>query len=154
MRANVKPGATLLTDGHASYPGLTDYLHDPRIVFYMAAHIVLPCICRVFALVKRWGLGTYHGLRRKHADTYLNEFVFRYNRRFYRHASFETVLGLTAHHAPASYWDIIGRDNPRKGPRRPAERREAERPRPECARTAQAASKTAAKIKRLPCWRH
>ena len=39
--------------------------------------------------MKRWGLGTYHGLRRKHADTYLNEFVFRYNRRFYRHASFE-----------------------------------------------------------------
>ena len=25
VRANVKPGATLLTDGHASYPGLTDY---------------------------------------------------------------------------------------------------------------------------------
>src|SRR6202011_3098483 len=25
------------------------------------------------------GLGTYHGLRRKHIDTYLNEFVFRYN---------------------------------------------------------------------------
>src|ERR1039457_7445984 len=24
VRANVKPGATLLTDGHASYPGLTD----------------------------------------------------------------------------------------------------------------------------------
>ena len=115
VRANVKPGATLLTDGHASYPGLTDYRHDPRIVGKMAAHIVLPWIHRVFALVKRWGLGTYHGLRRKHADTYLNEFVFRYNRRFYRHASFETVLGLTAHHAPASYWDIIGRANPRKG---------------------------------------
>ena len=115
VRANVKPGATLLTDGHASYPGLTDYRHDPRIVGKMAAHVVLPWIHRVFALVKRWGLGTYHGLRRKHADSYLNEFVFRYNRRFYRHASFETVLGLTAHHAPASYWDIIGRANPRKG---------------------------------------
>src|SRR5271165_2549090 len=25
VRANVKPGATLLTDGHSSYPGLTDY---------------------------------------------------------------------------------------------------------------------------------
>ena len=115
VRANVKPGATLLTDGHASYPGLTDYRHDPRIVGKMAAHIVLPGIHRVFALVKRWGLGTYHGLRRKHVETYLNEFVFRYNRRFYRHASFETVLGLTAHHAPASYWDIIGRANPRRG---------------------------------------
>jgi predicted RNA-binding Zn-ribbon protein involved in translation (DUF1610 family)/transposase-like protein len=115
VRANVKPGATLLTDGHASYPGLTDYRHDPRVVGKMAAHIVLPWIHRVFALMKRWGLGTYHGLRRKHIDTYLNEFVFRYNRRFYRHASFETMLGLAAHHEPAGYWDVIGRANPRKG---------------------------------------
>ena len=119
VRANVKPGATLLTDGHASYPGLTDYRHDPRVVGKMAAHVVLPWIHRVFALVKRWGLGTYHGLRRKHADTYLNEFVFRYNRRFYRHASFETLLGLTARHAPTSYWEIVGRANPRKATQTP-----------------------------------
>jgi transposase-like protein len=115
VRANVKRGTTLLTDGHASYPGLTDYRHDPRVVGKMAAHVVLPWVHRVFSLVKRWGLGTYHGLRRKHVDTYLNEFVFRYNRRFYRHASFETILGLASHHEPASYWDIIGRANPRQG---------------------------------------
>jgi predicted RNA-binding Zn-ribbon protein involved in translation (DUF1610 family)/transposase-like protein len=115
VRANVKPGATLLTDGHASYPGLTDYRHDPHVVGKMAAHVVLPWIHRVFALMKRWGLGTYHGLRRKHVDTYLNEFVFRYNRRFYRHASFETILGLASRHEPASYWDVIGHANPRKG---------------------------------------
>jgi predicted RNA-binding Zn-ribbon protein involved in translation (DUF1610 family) len=115
VRGNVRPGATLLTDGHASYPGLTDYRHDPRVVGTMAAHIVLPWIHRVFSLMKRWGLGTYHGLRRKHIDTYLNEFVFRYNRRFFRHASFETILGIATHHEPTSYWEIIGRDNPRKG---------------------------------------
>jgi hypothetical protein len=118
VRANVKTGTTLLTDGHRSYPGLTDYRHDPRTVGKMAGHIVLPWIHRVFALMKRWGLGTYHGLRRKHIDTYLNtylnEFVFRYNRRLYRHVSFETMLGLASHHQPMSYWDIIGRDNPRK----------------------------------------
>ena len=66
----------------------------------MAGHIVLPWIHRVFALMKRWGLGTYHGLRRKHIDTYLYEFVFRYNRRLYRHVSFETMLGLASHHQP------------------------------------------------------
>jgi predicted RNA-binding Zn-ribbon protein involved in translation (DUF1610 family) len=115
VRANVRRGTTLLTDGHTSYPGLTDYRHDPRVVGKMAGHVVLPWIHRVFSLMKRWGLGTYHGLRRRHIDTYLNEFVFRYNRRFYRHASFETVLGLTTHHEPSSYWDIIGRANPRKG---------------------------------------
>ena len=115
VRANVKPGTTLLTDGHRSYAGLTDYRHDPRTVGEMAGHVVLPWIHRVFSLMKRWGLGTYHGLRRKHLDTYLNEFVFRYNRRFYRHVSFETVLGLASRHQPTNYWDIIGRDNPRKG---------------------------------------
>ena len=115
VKANVKRATTLLTDGHASYPGLAgDYRHDPRTVGKMAGHIVLPWIYRVFALMKRWGLGTYHGFRRKHVDTYLEEFVFRYNRRFYRHVSFETVLGLAAHHEPVSYWDITGRANPRK----------------------------------------
>lgn len=129
VRANVKPGTTLLTDGHASYSGLADYRHDPRVVGRMAGHIALPWIHRVFSLLKRWALGTYHGLRRKHVDTYLNEFVYRYNRRFYRHASFETVLRLAAHHLPASYWDIIGSENPRKGAptlrRKPRQRKTA-----------------------------
>jgi hypothetical protein len=115
VRANVKPGATLITDGHASYPGLAgDYRHDPRVVGVMAANIVLPWSHRAFALMKRWALGTYHGLCRKHVDSYLDEFVFRYNRRFYRHVSFETMLGLAANHAPASYRDIVGRASPRK----------------------------------------
>ena len=114
VKANVKHGATLLTDGHKSYPGLTGYRHDPRVVGKMAGHVVLPWIHRAFSLMKRWSLGTYHGLRRKHVDTYLNEFVFRYNRRFYRHVSFETLLDLAAHHEPATYLDIIKRGNPRK----------------------------------------
>ena len=115
VSANIKQGATLLTDGHKSFPGLKGYRHDPRVVGKMAGHIVLPWVHRAFSLMKRWSLGTYHGLRRKHVDTYLNEFVFRYNRRFYRHVSFETLLGLAADKKPASYWDFIKRDNPRKG---------------------------------------
>jgi hypothetical protein len=55
VRANVKRGSTLLTDGHASYPGLTDYQHDPRVVGKMAGHIVLPWIHRVFSLGVRDG---------------------------------------------------------------------------------------------------
>ncbi len=113
--ANVKPGATLITDGHPSYPGFSgDYRHDPRVVGNMAASIVLPWSCRAFSLLKRWALGTYHGLRRKHVDAYLNEFVFRYNRRFHRHVSFETVLGLAAHRTPETYRDIISRRAPHK----------------------------------------
>lgn len=80
----------------------------------MAANIVLPWTHRAFALMKRWALGSY-GLRRKHITTYLDEFVFRYNR-FHRHVSFEKLLGLAVHRPPLSYWDIIKRDNPRKAP--------------------------------------
>jgi transposase-like protein len=77
IQANIKPGTTLLSDGHSSYLSLPDYRHDPRVVGTMAGHVVLLWIHRVFSLLKRQGLGTYHGLRRKHVDTYLNEFVFR-----------------------------------------------------------------------------
>ena len=128
IRANVEPRTTLLSDGHKSYLSLTGYRHDPRVVGKMAGHVVLLWIHRVFSLLKRWGLGTYHGLRRKHADTYLNEFVFRYNRRFYRHVSFETILGIAAKRKPTSYWDITGLANPRKGEqiiRRSTHRRKA-----------------------------
>jgi hypothetical protein len=48
--------------------------------------------------------------------------VFRYNRRFYRHVSFEALLGLATHHEPTGYWDIIKRDNPRKRAPVPAPR--------------------------------
>ncbi len=125
IRANISPGTTLVSDGHASYSGLADYRHDPRAVGSMAAHVPLRWIHRLFALLKRWSLGTYHGLRREHIDSYLNEFVFRYNRRFYRHVSFETVLGLAVRHEPTAYWDIIEQQNPRKS--NPTVRRQTRR---------------------------
>ena len=79
----------------------------------MAAHILLPWSHRAFALMKHWALGTYHGLRGKHIDAYLNEFVFRYNRRFHRHVSFETILGLAARRRPETYRDITESAKPR-----------------------------------------
>lgn len=37
---------------------------------------------RVAALIKRWILGTHHGsVQPAHLDAYLDEFVFRFNRR-------------------------------------------------------------------------
>jgi hypothetical protein len=81
----------------------------------MEAHIPLQWVHRVFSLLKRWGLGTYHGFRCEHIDTHLNEFIFRYNRRFYRHVSSETIPRLSAEYSPTPYWDIIGWENPQKG---------------------------------------
>ena len=69
----------------------------------MAAHVVLPWTHRLFANLKRWGLGVYHGLRRTNLQRYLDEFVFRFNRRRTRHAAFDALLRIGARTAPAPY---------------------------------------------------
>jgi hypothetical protein len=63
----------------------------------------------VFANAKRWALGVYHGLREKHPQAYLNEFVFRFNRRHTPHAAFGRLLGLSLTREPATYEMLIGR---------------------------------------------
>jgi ISXO2-like transposase domain len=73
----------------------------------MAAHIVLPWVHRIFSNLKVWALGVYHGLRRKHLQCYLDEFVFRFNRRRTRHAAFRSLLGIAAAHQPLSYKMLI-----------------------------------------------
>src|SRR5690242_16277613 len=73
----------------------------------MAAHVALPWIHRLFSNLKRWGLGVYHGLRKTNLQHYLDEFVFRFNRRRTRHAAFDTLLGIGARTAPAPYRVLI-----------------------------------------------
>ena len=100
INANIAAGAVAKTDGWSAYPGAPGLTHHPHVVGPMAAHIVLPWTHRVFANLKRWALGVYHGLRRKHLQSYLDEFVFRFNRRNTRHAAFRSLLriGVTAKH--------------------------------------------------------
>src|SRR5512147_489407 len=110
VEANVAPGATARTDGWGGYPGAPGVTHDPHVIGPMAAHIVLPWTHRVFANLKAWALGVYHGLRQKHLQYYLNEFVFRFNRRHTRHAAFRSLLGIAAALKHATYNMLISRE--------------------------------------------
>jgi hypothetical protein len=107
LAANLAPGATAKTDGWAGYPGAPDLTHEPHVIGPMAAHIVLPWVHRVFANLKTWALGVYHSLRHPHLQAYLDEFVFRFNRRRTRHAAFRTLLGIGAKITPATYNMLI-----------------------------------------------
>jgi len=94
IRANIVPDSTAKTDGLAAYLGAPGVTHEPHTIGPMAAHVVLPWIHRVFSNLKTWALGVYHGLRKKHLQAYLDEFVFRSNRRRTRHAAFRSLLGI------------------------------------------------------------
>ena len=50
----------------------------------------LPIIHLVFANLKTWLIGIHHGVSHQHLQAYLNEFTFRFNRRFYPFNAFRT----------------------------------------------------------------
>ena len=54
----------------------------------------LPIIHLIFSNLKAWLNGVHHGVSPKHLQAYLNEFVFRFNRRFFPHNRFRSLLGL------------------------------------------------------------
>jgi hypothetical protein len=80
--------------------------HDPHVVGKMAAHIVLPWVHRIFSNLKVWDLGVYHGLRRRHLQSYLDEFVFRFNRGRTRHAAL--VPTRDRRRPPAAHLQNVG----------------------------------------------
>lgn len=103
----VAPGARVITDGWSGYVGLPGRSHEPKVIGPMAAHVVLKWVHRVFATFKRWALGTLHGVRKPHLRRYLDEFVFRWNRRRHTAAAFDTLLGIGARLGHASYRDFV-----------------------------------------------
>ena len=83
---NCEPGSVIYTDGLNSYKGLDQvgYEHEATAVSLSnePAHVDLPAVHRVASLVKRWLLGIHHGgWAAQHAQSYLDEFVFRFSRR-------------------------------------------------------------------------
>lgn len=98
MIENVLPGTTVTTDGHEGYENLAKLGYDheflPTLGDPAAIEAALPMIHIVFSNLKTWLLGTHHGVSQKHLQAYLNEYVFRFNRRFYPMVSFNSVLGI------------------------------------------------------------
>ena len=105
VAAAVQPGSTLLTDGWQGYAPLRKtYDHQPSTVGDPKhASQLFPRVHRAFSNLKTWLKGTHHGVSAKHLPHYVDEFVFRFNRRRTPMAAFQSLLGLTTQHAPTTY---------------------------------------------------
>nr|MBA3746007.1 hypothetical protein [Solirubrobacterales bacterium] len=51
--------------------------------------------------------GTHRGVSDQHLPVYLDEYVFRHNRRGTPMAAFQTLVGLSALHEPTTYRQMI-----------------------------------------------
>lgn len=121
VQRNVAPGTTIYTDGLSPFTGLeaAGYHHVPRTQPSRAdlrkgTKSVVPLADRAIGNLQQWLIGTYHGVGRHHLQVYLDEFVFRHNRRRTPMAGFQTLLGLSTSRRPTSGNVIRGaRDLPR-----------------------------------------
>ena len=80
------PGTEILTDGWGGYNSLSkhSYMHSRTVLSDSGdpAHVAMPGVHRIAALLKRWLLGIHQGaISGKHLDYYLDEYTFRFNRR-------------------------------------------------------------------------
>lgn len=114
LSANVAPGSTVTTDGWSAYLKATTaagVTHDRRNVSALGepAHASLPRVHRLFSLAKRVLAGTHQGaIQPEHLQTYLDEFIFRFNRRGSRHRGllFLRLLAAATAGSPATYREL------------------------------------------------
>ncbi|MDP2663145.1 MAG: IS1595 family transposase [Dehalococcoidia bacterium] len=101
LTQNVSPGSTIYTDGLKSFEGLQEagFKHIARAQplrseLRKGAKSAVPLADRAIGNLQQWLIGTYHGVSRAQLQVYLDEFVFRHNRRKHPAAAFQTLLGL------------------------------------------------------------
>lgn len=100
--SNVQAGSAVRTDGLLSYNELAKKGYSYKTVQSRE----LEHIHKTFGNLKTWIEGTHHGVSKKHMQAYMNEFVFRHNRRRTPMAAFQTILGLAARCESITYADL------------------------------------------------
>lgn len=109
----VQPGSTIRTDGWSGYNELEslEYNHEITVISHSEdqAHVSMPGVHRIAALLKRWILGTHQGsFSEDHLQSYLEEYTFRFNRRLSKNRGlvFRRLLEQAVCTAPVTKNDV------------------------------------------------
>jgi len=115
LTEHVEPGSKIYTDGLKSFAGLTEvgFKHVARTQplrseLRKGAKSAVPLADRAIGNLQQWLIGTYHGVSKAQLRVYLDEFVFRHNRRKTPAAAFQTLLGLGTSRKSTEYEQIRG----------------------------------------------
>jgi transposase-like protein/Zn ribbon nucleic-acid-binding protein len=114
IKENVEPGSTVITDGWSSYNSINEsgYTHIVPPKFETAdGKKLLPHVHMIISLLKRWLLGTHQGaVREVHLQAYLDEYVFRFNRRksAKRGLLFYRLLECAMQTSPTTLDELLG----------------------------------------------
>jgi hypothetical protein len=110
----VVPGTLIVTDDWSGYASLRKRGYDHHAIAECGdpevADEFLPIIHLVFANLKTWLIGIHHGASAQHLQAYLNEFTFRFNRRFYPFNAFRSLLGIAGGVRAPTYDELYSGD--------------------------------------------
>ena len=110
VKDHVTTRAKVSTDGYKSYGFLKkEYEHNPVINRKTGKKTdLLPKVHIVVANLKMWLRGIYNCLPAKHLQRYLDEFVFRFNRRWNLENIFDKLLVRCVNTNTITYADLKG----------------------------------------------
>jgi transposase-like protein len=109
-KENIEPGSRLRSDGLSSYRklGKVGFVHEPQNFDHKENPDHLKWLHVVVSNAKSFILGTYHGLDSKHLQSYLDEFSFRFSRRFWHNQLFNRILCSCTNSSKFTRYDLIG----------------------------------------------
>ncbi len=89
-------GAKITTDGANHYNKLHEIVKDHQYVkmTHIDGHTVLPWVHKTISNAKRNFLGIHHSIGRNYTQNYLNEFCFKFNRRYEGIDLFDRILNV------------------------------------------------------------
>jgi transposase-like protein len=115
IKESIRVGAVIHSDGSTAYKNLEGAGYKHRRSVHLGsdipAHESMPGVHRVASLLQRWMMGTHHGaVQPKHLDYYLDEFIFRFNRRTSRSRGllFYRLIQQAVLTEPVTYSQITG----------------------------------------------
>ena len=113
IRENIAKESTLTTDGWRGYVDINKmgYKHEiSKDTILTEEEEILPNVHRIASLLKRWLLGTHQSyVAKNHLQYYLDEFVFRHNRRKSKSRGllFYTLIKQAILNEPIEYNKVI-----------------------------------------------
>jgi len=104
----VDPSQQFKSDGWQPHFVLQSYGHklQRRVCSGKEGVEWLPHVHRAISLLKRFLIGTYHGVSAKYLPRYLQEFCFRFNRRHKPKSIWQSLLKACVHAHPMTYAEL------------------------------------------------
>ncbi len=111
LKRHIAPEQGVKSDGLSAYNVAKELGHEhfPEVVYPRTGepnYDVLKWVNIMVSNAKAFILGTYHGVMKKHLQRYLDEFCYRFNRRFWPEQRFERLLLACANTETVTYAEL------------------------------------------------